>query len=50
MDIDGFKRVIAEKDKMPFDPIAPNFNTPTEVQEAQAMITKYEATQLTRVI
>ena len=50
MDIDGFKRVIAEKDKMPYDPKAPNFNTPSEVQEAQQMIANYEATQLSRVI
>lgn len=50
LDIDGFKRVIAEKDKMPFDKKAPNFNTPSEVQEAQQMIANYEATQLSRVI
>lgn len=50
LDIDGFKRVVAEKDKMPFDKKAPNFNTPSEVQEAQQMIANYEATQLSRVI
>lgn len=50
LDIDGFKRIVAEKDKMPFDPSAPNFNTPSEVQEAQQMIANYEATQLSRVI
>ena len=50
LDIDGFKRIVAEKDKMPYDPSAPNFNTPAEVQEAQQMIAKYEATQLSRVI
>jgi hypothetical protein len=50
LDIDGLKRVVAEKDKMPYDPKAPNFNTPSEVQEAQQMIANYEATQLSRVI
>jgi|694.fasta_scaffold00412_37 cobaltochelatase CobS len=50
LDIDGFKRVVAEKDKMPFDKKAPDFNTPSEVQEAQQMISNYEATQLSRVI
>lgn len=50
LDIDGFKRIVAEKDKMPYDPKAPNFNTPSEVQEAQQMIANYEATQLSRVI
>jgi cobaltochelatase CobS len=50
LDIDGLKRVVAEKDKMPYDPKAPNFNTPSEVQEAQQMISNYEATQLSRVI
>jgi hypothetical protein len=50
LDIDGFKRIVAEKDKMPYDPSKPDFNTPSEVQEAQQMISTYEATQLTRVI
>jgi cobaltochelatase CobS len=50
LDIDGFKRIVAEKDKMPYDPTKPDFNTPSEVQEAQQMISTYEATQLTRVI
>jgi len=50
LDIDGFKRIVAEKDKMPYDPSAPNFNTPQEVDEANQMIANYEATQLTRVI
>lgn len=50
LDIDGFKRIVAEKDKMPYDPKAPDFNTPSEVQEAQQMIANYEATQLSRVI
>lgn len=50
LDIDGFKRIVAEKDKMPYDPKAPDFNTPSEVQEAQQMIANYESTQLSRVI
>jgi hypothetical protein len=50
LDVEGFKRIVAEKDKMPYDPSAPNFNTPSEVQEANEMIANYEATQLTRVI
>jgi len=50
LDIDAFKRIVAEKDKMPYDPSAPNFNTQQEVDEANQMIANYEATQLTRVI
>lgn len=50
LNIDEFKRIVEAKNKMPFDPSNPNFNTPNEIQEAEQMIANYEATQLTRVI
>jgi cobaltochelatase CobS len=50
LNIDEFKRIVEEKNKMPFDPSKPEFNTPSEVDEARKMIENYEATQLTRVI
>jgi cobaltochelatase CobS len=50
LDIDGFKAIIAEKDKMPYDPSNPDFNTPSEITEANKMVKDYEDTQLTRLI
>ena len=45
IDYDGFKRIVEEKNKMPFDKNAPNFNTPQEVEEAEKIIRAYKATQ-----
>jgi cobaltochelatase CobS len=50
LNIDGFKAIIAEKDKMPYDPSNPDFNTPSEITEANKMVKDYEDTQLTRLI
>ena len=50
LNIDAFKAIIAEKDKMPYDPSNPNFNTATEITTAEKMIKDYEDTQLTRLI
>lgn len=41
-DYEGFKKIIAEKNKMPFDKDAPNFNTPTELTEAEDMVRAFE--------
>lgn len=37
---DEFKRIVAEKNNMPYNPDAPNFNTPDEERMAQEMINK----------
>jgi cobaltochelatase CobS len=50
VDIEKFKRIVALKDKMPYDPENPNFNTPDEIDEARQMIKDYEATQTSRLI
>lgn len=45
VDYEGFKRILAEKNKMPFDPLSPNFDTPQEDIEARRIIAEHEATQ-----
>lgn len=42
VDINAFLQTIDEKDKMPFDPDAPNFDTADEIQEARRMIQAHE--------
>jgi cobaltochelatase CobS len=42
VDYEGFKNIIKEKNKMPFDPSAPNFDTPQELQEGQEIVKAYE--------
>jgi len=46
---EGFKRIVAEKNKMPYvhsgNKVANDFNTPAEVAEAQALIEKYKQSQ-----
>lgn len=42
VDYEGFKRIIKEKNKMPFDKSAPNFDTPQELQEGQDIVKAYE--------
>jgi cobaltochelatase CobS len=44
-DFEGFKRILIEKNKQPFDAAAPNFDTPQELAETVIMIDRYEATQ-----
>lgn len=42
VDYDGFKKIIAEKNKMPFDPKNINFNTPEEVKECEKIVKDFE--------
>lgn len=42
VDLEGFLKIVEEKDKMPFDPDMPNFNTPNEEKEAMMMITLHD--------
>lgn len=39
-DYAGFKKLVAEKNKLPYDPSAPDFDTPMEVEEAMRLIAK----------
>jgi cobaltochelatase CobS len=41
IDFDAFKKVVAQKDKMPYNEANPNFDTPDEIREAQEMISDY---------
>jgi hypothetical protein len=43
--LDNFKRVLDAKNKMPYNPKAPDFNTQDEINEANRMITAYEASK-----
>jgi hypothetical protein len=45
VDFEGFKLIVAEKNKLPFDSTAPNFDTPQELAQTVVMINNYEATQ-----
>lgn len=42
VDYEGFKQILAMKDTMPYDEKAPDFDTPEEKKEAEAMIKKYK--------
>jgi|GEM_PF-995531 len=42
---DAFKRIVAEKNKMPYDPDAPNFDTQKDIDEATIMINNYISSQ-----
>ena len=43
--IDEFKRTISDKNKMPFNYQTPDFDTSSEIQEAQGLINAYNARQ-----
>jgi hypothetical protein len=43
--IDEFKRTIKDKNKMPFNYQTPDFDTSSEMQEAQGLINAYNARQ-----
>jgi hypothetical protein len=45
VDFEGFKRIVEEKDTMPYDPAKPDFDTPEEIEEAQTIIEDYKASQ-----
>jgi MoxR-like ATPase len=40
VDYDGFKAIVEQKNKMPYNPDAPDFNTPDEERTARQMIEK----------
>ena len=42
VDYDGFKRIVNEKNKMPFNPDAPDFNTQDEIREGNNMVRTYQ--------
>lgn len=45
VDFEAFKKIVAQKNKMVFNPDAPDFDTPDEINEANKMIADYKATQ-----
>jgi MoxR-like ATPase len=45
VDYDAFKKVVAEKVAMKIDPMNPNYDTPQEISEAEAMINGYKQKQ-----
>jgi cobaltochelatase CobS len=45
VDFDGFKRIVLEKNAMPYDKENPNFDTPTELSEGTYIIEKYQKSQ-----
>ena len=45
VDFKGFKKIVEEKNKMPFNPDAPDFDTPAEIQEGNRMVAEYKALQ-----
>jgi len=45
VDFEGFKRIVSEKDSMPYDSANPNFDTPSELAEGRAIIEKYQQSQ-----
>lgn len=47
VDFDEFKRVVEEKNYMPFNPEAPDFDTPQELTEVEKVIADYKASQKT---
>lgn len=42
VNFEAFKQIVAEKNKMPFNPDAPDFNTQAEIIEANQMIKTYQ--------
>lgn len=45
VDFDAFKRIVKSKDKMPFDPNNPNFDTPEELEEGARIVEEYKNKQ-----
>lgn len=41
LDLKAFEKIVNAKDKMPYDPKAPDFNTQDEINEAERMIQNY---------
>jgi hypothetical protein len=47
VDFNGFKKIVEEKNAMPYDEKNPNFDTPSEIAEAKKIIQKYKESQKT---
>jgi cobaltochelatase CobS len=45
VDYEDFKKIISEKNKMPYNPDAPNFDTPAEIANGNVMVADYKAQQ-----
>jgi cobaltochelatase CobS len=45
VDFEGFKAIVAEKDKMPFDSDNPDFDTASEIAEGNKMVKEYKRKQ-----
>jgi len=42
VDYEGFKKIINEKNKMPFNPKEPNFDTPQEIEDCMKIVKDFE--------
>lgn len=47
VDFEGFKKIVEQKNAMPYDEKNPNFDTPSEIAEAKKIIQKYKESQKT---
>jgi cobaltochelatase CobS len=45
VDFDGFKKIVEEKNAMPYNEMNPNFDTPSELKLAKEVIQKYKESQ-----
>jgi len=45
VDYEGFKKIVLEKDAMPYDEANPNFDTAKELSEGKAVIERYKKSQ-----
>jgi hypothetical protein len=42
VDFDGFKRIVEQKDSMPYNEDAPNFDTPQELAEGKKLVKAFQ--------
>jgi cobaltochelatase CobS len=47
VDFDGFKKIVEEKNAMPYNEMNPNFDTPSELKMVKDVIQKYKESQKT---
>jgi len=47
VDFDGFKKIVEEKNAMPYNEMNPNFDTPSELKKVREVIEKYKESQKT---
>jgi hypothetical protein len=45
VDYSGFKKIVDQKNKMPYDPTNPNFDDPQELATGAKMVADYMANQ-----